>query len=42
MELLSFPPVAGSEDSDYIVAVSETNGENPAVDPAETVVAQLS
>jgi hypothetical protein len=38
IDSLSFPPVAGSEDSDYIVTVSEPHRENPIVDKTETVV----
>src|SRR5579859_3441813 len=37
----SFPPIAGSEDPDYIVTVGKPDGENPAVNPTKTVVAQL-
>ena len=41
IDSLSFPPIAGSEDSDYIVTVSKPNSENPTVYPAETEVPQF-
>jgi len=37
IDSLSFSPIAGTEDSDYIVTVSEPHRENPIVDKTEAV-----
>src|SRR6185295_14827509 len=42
IDSLSFPPVAGPEDSDYIVAVSEPHRKNAPANQAEAVVPQFA
>jgi hypothetical protein len=42
IDSLSFSPVSSAVDADHVVAVNESNGENAAVDHAETEVPQFA